>query len=115
RGGVEGELLATSPSLNIADLPTDSVSCPPPQCMALNREFAWVTIRFDQAADLTAGQTYAIVLPPGPITGSPNPGYLLAHVSGDGYAGGVAWSGHPSGAAEWEIFGGDMAFRTIVR
>jgi DNA-binding CsgD family transcriptional regulator len=115
KGSAEGELLATSPSLNWADLPSDSVSCAPPQCMALNRAFAWVTIRFNQPADLTAGQTYAIVLPPGPITGSPNPGYLLAHLSGDGYAGGVAWSGHPSGADAWEIYGGDLAFRTIVR
>jgi len=115
KANAEGELLATSPSLNWADLPTDSVSCAPPQCMALNRAFAWVTIRFNQPADLTAGQTYVIVLPPLPITGSPNPGYLLAHLSGDGYAGGVAWSGHPSGADAWEIYGGDMAFRTIVR
>jgi DNA-binding CsgD family transcriptional regulator len=115
KGNAEGELLATSPSMNWADLPTDSVSCAPPQCLALDRAFAWVTIRFDQPADLTAGQTYAIVLPPRPITGSPNPGYLLTHLSGDGYAGGVAWSGHPSGADAWEIYGGDMAFRTIVR
>lgn len=115
RGDPDGEILATSPSLNIADLPSDPVSCAPPQCWALNREFAWVTIRFDQPADLTAGQSYAIVLPPGPITGSPNPGYLLTHLNGDGYAGGVAWSGHPSGADDWEIYGGDMAFRTIVR
>jgi hypothetical protein len=115
KGSAEGELLATSPSLNWADLPSDSVSCAPPQCLALDRAFAWVTVRFDQPADLTAGQTYAIVLPPGPITGSPNPGYLLAHLSGDHYAGGVAWSGHPGGADAWEIYGGDLAFRTIVR
>jgi hypothetical protein len=83
--------------------------------MALNRAFAWVTIHFNQPATLTAGQTYAIVLPPGPITGSPNPGYLVAHLSGDEYAEGVAWSGHPSGADAWEIYGGDLAFRTIVR
>lgn len=115
KGNAEGELLATSPSLNWADLPSDSVSCPPPQCLALDRVFAWITIRFDQPADLTAGQTYAIVLPPGPITGSPNPGYLLPRLGGDGYPGGVAWSGHPSGADAWEIYGGDLAFRTIVR
>ncbi len=115
KGNAEGELLATSPSLDWADLPSDSVSCAPPQCMALNREFAWVTIRFDQPADLIAGQTYAIVLPPGSITGSPNPGYLLAHLGGDDYPGGVAWSGHPSGADAWETYGGDLAFRTIVR
>ncbi|HEX9738544.1 MAG TPA: response regulator transcription factor [Candidatus Limnocylindria bacterium] len=115
RGNAEGELLATSPSVNWADLPTDSVSCAPPQCFALDRAFAWGTILFDQPAELTAGQTYAIVLPPRPITGSPNPGYLLTHLSSDGYAGGVAWSGHPSGADAWEIYGGDMAFRTIVR
>jgi hypothetical protein len=69
RGDPDGELLATSPSSNLADLPTDPGSCMPPQCLALDREFAWVTIRFDQPADLTAGQTYAIVLPRGPITG----------------------------------------------
>ncbi len=115
KSNAEGELLATSQSLNWADLPTDSVSCAPPQCLALDRQFAWVTIRFDQPADLTAGESYAIVLPPGPITGSPNPGYLLAHSSGDGYPGGVAWSGHPSGADAWEVYGGDLAFRTIVR
>ncbi|MGH2395333.1 MAG: hypothetical protein ACRDGH_17890, partial [Candidatus Limnocylindria bacterium] len=45
KGNGEGELLATSPSLNWADLPSDSLSCAPPQCVALDRAFAWVTIR----------------------------------------------------------------------
>ncbi|MGH2462201.1 MAG: response regulator transcription factor [Candidatus Limnocylindria bacterium] len=117
RGDPDGELMATSPSSSWSGLPTDPGSCLPPQCLALDREFAWVMIRFDQPADLVAGQTYAIVLPSGTITGSPNPTFLLASSTANAYANGVEWGRGPNEGDPWQAYGSgaDLAFRTIVR
>jgi hypothetical protein len=116
RDGPDGELVATSQPLSWADLPADTGTCLPPSCLALNREFAWVTIRFDHPAAVIAGQLYAIVLPPGPMNGSTDPAVLLGTSTADVYGGGLEWSIGPGGDG-WQphASGADLAFRTLVR
>jgi hypothetical protein len=116
RDGPDGELVATSQPLSWADLPADTGTCLPPSCLALNREFAWVTIRFDHPDAVIAGQLYAIVLPPGPMNGSTDPAVLLGTSTADVYGGGLEWSIGPGGDG-WQphASGADLAFRTLVR
>jgi DNA-binding CsgD family transcriptional regulator len=117
RHGPSDELLATSQPMNWADLPTDSANCLPPQCLALDRQFAWVTITFGQPATVTAGQTYAIVLPHGQNTASNWPTFLVAASTADAYSAGEQWGREPGVADPWQAnaSGSDLAFRTIVR
>lgn len=117
RNGPTGELLATSPPTNWADLPVDTGICLPPQCLALNRELAWVTVRFDQPAWVTGGQTYAIVFAPGHNTAATEPTFFLGGTTADLYPGGLRWTRDPGDAQAWQPHssGADLAFRTILR
>ena len=117
RNGPTGELLATSPPTNWVDLPLDPGLCLPPQCLALDRQLAWATIRFDQPPALSGGQTYAIVLRPGTNTAASDPTFFLGASTDDAYADGVQWGRGPGGGDPWQAYtsGTDLAFRTFLR
>lgn len=117
RDGPDGQLLATSRASSWSDLPIDDGSCLPTYCLALNRRSAWVTIRFDDPATLTAGQAYALVLPSGPVTGSAIPALLVGAATSDAYGAGAAWIRGPSSGDGWQspAIADDLAFRTLVR
>jgi DNA-binding CsgD family transcriptional regulator len=118
RDGPNGELVATSADTGWEELPIDSGNCLPPQCLALDRQLAWVIIRFDpDVPTLTAGQTYALVLPRGLNTANSNPTFQLATSTADAYAAGTQWGRGPGPGDTWQSHesGADLAFRTIVR
>ena len=83
----------------------------------MDRPFAWVTVRFAQAAPVIAGQTYAIVLPSGPMTGSTDPTFFVGSLTDDAYVSGVERVRGPDIDDAWQPFvtGADLAFRTLVR
>ena len=117
RDGPDGILVASTQASGWSDLPLDDGSCLPTQCLALDRRSAWVTIRFDDPATLTAGQMYAIVLPSGPITGSTVPAFFVGASSSDTYGAGAAWVRGPSSGDGWQSpsIADDLAFRTLVK
>jgi len=95
----------TGPLLASASVPAASIP----------ETFTWIPISFGTPATLTAGDTYAIVLPPGPFTGATDPAYLWTIAFADVYVTGVAWD-HYSDSGVWQsyFFGSDRTFRTFV-
>ena len=81
----------------------------------LEPTFAWIQVPFGSPATLTAGDTYAIVLPPGPFTETTDPTYLWTITFDDVYVSGVAWD-HYDDSGVWQsyFFGSDRTFRTFV-
>jgi photosystem II stability/assembly factor-like uncharacterized protein len=77
--------------------------------------FAWIPVSFATPATVTAGEAYAIVLPPGPFTGATDPAYFWTIAFADVYVNGVAWD-HYRDSGVWEsyVFGSDRTFRTYV-
>jgi hypothetical protein len=97
-----GGLLAT------ANVPSASVPAFP--------AFAWIPFTFSTPATVTAGDAYAIVLPPGPFTGAFDPQYAWSIDYTDVYANGRAWDHYGGDLGSWQsyVFGSDRTFRTYV-
>jgi hypothetical protein len=100
-GDPMGALLATA-SVAAASIPAFPTS-------------AWIPVSFATPATVTAGEPYAIVMPPGPFTGATDPSYLWTIAFADVYVNGVAWD-HYGDSGVWEsyVFGSDRTFRTYV-
>jgi len=101
-----GSLLASSNTVLAADVPFEP-------------DFAWVSFTFAAATGVTAGQVYAIVLPPDLVTNDDvDPTYRWPGPFADLYAGGVTWDLY-CGFPTWQPYSGmaagwDRTFRTYV-
>ena len=105
-GTPSGALLATS-------LPVPAAGIP------LGPSHAWMRFSFAAPAPVSAGQVYAIVLPPDLGTYSEvDPTFLWTGVFADAYLNGVTWDEYCSDGIvapfQSYVFGSDRTFRTYV-
>jgi putative cell wall-binding protein len=80
-------------------------------------DVSWISFWFSDPPSITAGQTFAIVIPPLPLSPTVDPAWGWGKSSADVYPAGVAYGGVGSGGiASWQRYtnGSDLAFGTTV-
>ncbi len=110
--GVSLEVHATDPGGAL--LATSVVV--PSAAVPVHPAFAWIGFTFAAPASVTAGQTYAIVLPPDvTVNDQFDPTYLWAGTPTDVYANGMAWDRYGVDPTWYPYANGDdRTFRTYV-
>jgi hypothetical protein len=107
-GSPSGTTLATSSLVVAADIPVGEIDGEP-------TDYAWIRFTFPGPVAVAAGDPLAIVIPPEPMTDSPDPAWGWGKANSDVYPnggafGGVGWD--TSWQEWWD--GSDFAFRTSV-
>lgn len=107
-GDPAGTLLATSEPVKAADIPVGTIDGTP-------TSYDWIDVWFAEPPTIAAGDMFAIVIPPAPLTAGPDPAWGWG-TAGAVYAAGSAWVGNATATPIWSRVadGADFAFDTVV-